>query len=146
MATWIRQRPPGWFVVVAAVLVIWGLLGCVAFYMHVTLGPAMDPAATDWDRAYYAALPGWFTPVYAAAVGGGLLGAIALLLRSKLALPLFLVSLIAVIVQFGYVFLGTDMLAHKGAGPTVPFPLFIAAVAAFQIWLAQFARQRGWIS
>ena len=145
MATYLRQRPPGWFIAVAVILVLWGLLGCYAFYMHVTLGAAMDPAATDWDRSYYAALPGWFTPVYAAAVGGGLLGAIALLFRSKLALPLFVISLVAVIVQFGYVFFGTDILAHKGAAATVPFPLFIAAVAAFQIWLAQLARRRGWI-
>jgi len=145
VATYLRQRPPGWFIAVAVVLALWGVLGCIAFYMHVKLGPAMDPAATDWDRAYYAALPGWFTPVYAAAVGGGLLGALALLFRSKLAQPLFVLSLIAVAVQFGYVFLGTDILAHKGAAVTVPFPLFIAAVAIFQIWLAQFARKRGWI-
>ena len=91
------------------------MLGCIAFYMHVKLGPGVDPNATDWDRAYYAALPGWFTAVYAAAVGGGLLGSLALLFRSKLALPLFVISLVAVIVQFGYVFAGTDMLAHKGA-------------------------------
>jgi hypothetical protein len=146
VATWIRQKPAGWFVAVAVLLVLWGLLGCVAFYMHVKFGPAIDPAATDWDRAYYAALPGWFTPVYAVAVGAGLLGAIALLLRSKLAQPLFLISLIAVIVQFGYVFLATDLLAHKGAATTVPFPSFIVAVAVFQIWLAQLARRRGWIS
>ena len=146
MATYLRQRPPGWFIAVAVLLALWGVLGCIAFYLHVKMGPAMDPAATDWDRAYYAALPGWFTPVYAAAVGGGLLGSIALLFRSKLALPLFVISLIAVIVQFGYVFLGTDMLAHKSAAATVPFPLFIAAVAVFQIWLARFARRLGWIS
>ncbi|WP_168355972.1 hypothetical protein [Sphingomonas gei] len=146
MATYLRQRPPGWFIAVAVLLALWGVLGCIALYMHVKFGAAMDPNATDWDRAYYAALPGWFTPVYAAAVGGGLLGSIALLFRSKLALPLFAISLIAVIVQFGYVFLGTDMLARKGAGATMPFPLFIAAVAVFQIWLARFARQRGWIS
>ncbi|MDV3457592.1 hypothetical protein RZN05_11405 [Sphingomonas sp. HF-S4] len=145
MATYLRQRPPGWFIAVAVVLVLWGLLGCAAFYMHVTLGAAMDPAATDWDRAYYAALPGWFDPVYAAAVGGGLLGSIALLLRSKFASLLYIVSLVAVIVQFGYVFLGTDMIAHKGAAITLPFPLFIAAVAVFQLWLTQFAGRRGWI-
>jgi hypothetical protein len=145
VATYLRQRPPGWFYIVAVVLVLWGLLGCMAFYMHVTLGAAMDPAATDWDRAYYAALPGWFDPVYAVAVGAGLLGALALLFRSKFALPLFIVSLAAVIVQFGYVFLGTDMLAHKGAAITVPFPLFIAAVAVFQIWFAQVSGRRGWI-
>ena len=146
MATYLRQRPPGWFIAVAIILALWGALGCIAFYMHVKLGPSVDPTATDWDRAYYAALPGWFNPVYAAAVFGGLLGSLALLFRSKFALPLFVISLAAVVIQFGYVFFGTDILAHKGAAMTVPFPVFIAAVAVFQIWLARFARHRGWIS
>ncbi|UZK66132.1 hypothetical protein [Sphingomonas sp. M1-B02] len=145
MASFLRQRPPAWFRIVAVILLLWGLMGAASVYLHVAYGADMDPKATDWDRAYYAALPGWFTPVYAVAVGGGLLGAIALLMGSRLAKPLFIVSLIAVVVQFGYVFLGTDMLARKGAAITVPFPLFIAAVAAAQVWLADLAQRRGWI-
>lgn len=146
MATYLRQKPAVWFTVLAVLLVLWGLAGCASFYVHVAYGPDIDPNATDWDRAYFAALPGWLTIVYAVAVGAGLLGSIALLFRSKLAQPLYIVSLIAVIVQFGYVFAATDILAHKGAAATVPFPLFIFVVAIFQIWLAAFARRRGWIS
>lgn len=145
MATNSSPGAPRWFIIVAVLLVLWGLLGCAALYMHVAYGASMDPAATEWDRNYYAALPGWFTPVYAVAVGGGLLGAVALLLRSAAAKWLFLLSLIAVIVQFGYVFGGTGLLAHKGAAMTVPFPAFIAAVAVFQLWLAHVAQRRGWI-
>ena len=146
MATYLRQKPAAWFMVVAVLLVLWGLAGCASFYVHVAYGPDIDPNATDWDRAYFAALPAWLNIVYAVAVGAGLLGSIALLLRSKLAQPLYLVSLIAVIVQFGYIFAATDLLAHKGAAATVPFPLFILVVAVFQIWLAGLARRRGWIS
>ncbi|RYD62474.1 MAG: hypothetical protein EOP58_13100 [Sphingomonadales bacterium] len=125
-------------------LIVWGLAGCAAFYAHVHYGPAIDPAATDWDRAYYAALPAWFTWDYAIAIGAGLLGSIALLARSKAAGLLYLVSLIAVLIQFGYVFFATDLLAHKGAAMTVPFPVFIIAMAALQIWLANYARDRNW--
>ncbi len=109
-------------------------------------GPKLDPEATEWDLAYHAALPVWFTPVYAVAVLGGLFGSIALLLRSRHATPLYIASLAGVIVQFGYVFLATGLLAHKGAAATVPFPLFIVAVAAVQIWLSRFAWRHGWIS
>jgi len=146
MAAYIRQKPASWFWVLSLLLVAWGLAGCAALYFHIAYGPRIDPAATDWDRAYYAALPGWFTPVYAIAVLGGLFGAVALVLRSKLAVLLFVASLVGVVVQFGYVFAGTDMLAHKGPLVTIPFPLFIAAVAAFEIWFAVQARRRGWIS
>lgn len=146
MASYIRQKPPGWFVAIAVLLVLWGLAGCASFYVHIAHGPDIDPKATDWDRAYFAALPGWLNIVYAVAVGGGLLGSIALLMRSKLATSLYILSLVAVIVQFGYIFAATDLIAHKGAATTVPFPLLIAAIAIFQIWFAKRAERRGWIS
>lgn len=146
MAAYIRQKPPGWFWLVALVLTLWGLMGCFALYLHITVGPKMDPHPTEWDIAYYKALPAWFTAVYCVSIFGGLLGSIALLMRSKLAHPLYIASLAGVIVQFGYVFLATDLIAHKGAAATVPFPLFIAVVAAFQIWFAVYAKRRGWIA
>jgi hypothetical protein len=146
MASYIRQKPASWFTIAAVLLMLWGLAGCMSLYMHIAYGPAIDPNATDWDRSYYDALPGWLTLVYAVAVGAGLLGSIALLTRSKSARPLYILSLAAVIVQFGYVFGATDLLGHKGAEATVPFPLFIAAMAAVQIWFASYAERRGWIS
>lgn len=139
-------KRPGWFIILVCVLILWGLAGCASFYMHVQYGPAMDPNATDWDRAYFAALPAWFNWDYAIAVGVGLLGSIALLARSRWSWLLYLVSLIAVLVQFGYVFFATDLLAHKGAAATVPFPLFIIAMAAVQLWAASYARDRNWIA
>lgn len=146
MATWIRQKPAGWFTAVAVLLVLWGLAGCASFYVHVAYGPDIDPKATDWDRAYFAALPAWLNLVYAVAVGAGLLGSIALLLRSKLAQPLYVVSLIAVVIQFGYIFLATDLAAHKGPATAYPFPALIFLIAVFQIWIEGLARRRGWIS
>lgn len=139
-------KRPGWFIILVAVLILWGLAGCAAFYAHVAYGPAIDPKATDWDRAYFAALPGWFVWDYAVAVGAGLLGSLAMLARKAVAQWLYALSLAAVLVQFGYVFLATDLIAHKGAAMTLPFPLFIVAMAAFQLWLAASARRRGWIS
>jgi hypothetical protein len=146
MAGFGRQSAPGWFTIVAALLVLWGMAGCASFYAHVAYGADMDPKATDWDRAYYAALPAWLNLVYLVAVAGGLLGSVALLLSSAWARPLAIASLGAVIVQFGYVFAATDLIAHKGAAATVPFPAVIAAIAMFQIWFAGLARRRGWIS
>ena len=145
MANTFQQKPPAWFRILSVVLVLWGLIGCVALYVHIAYGPAIDPNATDWDRAYYAAMPAWFTPVYCIAIFGGLLGAIALVARSALAKWPYLASLIAVLVQFGWVFFATDLLTHKGAAATVPFPTFIIVVAAFQLWLAGHAAKRGWI-
>ncbi|MCX8476047.1 MAG: hypothetical protein MT490_09650 [Sphingomonas sp.] len=145
MATYLRQKPAGWFTIVAVLLVLWGLAGCASFYAHLAYGPDIDPKATDWDRAFYASLPGWLNFVYAVAVGAGLLGSIALLLRSKFARPLYIASLIAVVVQFGYIFAATEIIAHKGVAVATGFPIFIAVVAIFQIWFAGYAQRRGWL-
>lgn len=144
MASRFVQKPPLWFYIVGGILLLWGLAGCWAFYLHVTKGAAMNPDATDWDRAYFAALPGWFAIDFAVAVGAGLLGSIALLLRSKWAMTLFWLSLIAVVIQFGYVFLATDIIAVKG-GSTAFFPALIFVIALFQIWISGIAKKRGWL-
>lgn len=140
------RRAPGWFRVVAVLLVIWGLAGCVACVQQIRLGAEALGPASDYDRALFAGLPGWYMPIYAVATSGGLLGAVALVARSRWAVPLYALSLAAVVVQFGYTFVATDLIAAKGAAETVPFPLFIAAVAAAATALSVRATRRGWIS
>lgn len=139
-------RPmPVWFRIVAIGLLVWGAAGCFACYQQFRLGAdAMGPADA-YQRALYAALPVWYNAVYAVAVGTGLLGALALLARSVLARPLFVISLVAVVVQFGWLFATTDILAHRGIG-TAAFPLVIAAIAVAAILLAGRARRQGWIA
>jgi hypothetical protein len=113
--------------------------------MQITLGAKAMGPVDDWSLNYYAALPKWYNYVYAVSVFGGLLGALALLLRERRAIILFWLSLIGVVVMFGYAFAATDLIAHKGAAATLPFPAFIAAVAIFQIWFAKKAASKGWI-
>lgn len=139
-------KRPGWFIILVAALILWGLAGCAALAGHVMFGAKMAAEAGEWDAAYFAALPGWFVWDYGVAVGAGLLGSLALLGRSQLATPIYWASLAAILIQFGYVFFATDLLAHKGAVATLPFPLFIIIMGVVQIWLANYASKRGWIS
>ncbi|MCU6454725.1 hypothetical protein LPN01_11620 [Sphingomonas sp. A2-49] len=142
----LRQPVPTWFRIVAVVLLIWGAVGVFACVQQLRLGAEAMGPADAYYRRLYASFPGWYNPVYAVATGAGLFAALALLARSALAGPLYVLSLIAVIVQFGWLFAATDLIAVRGAAQVVPFPVFIAAVAAFGVWLAQRARRRGWIA
>ena len=140
-----RGAVPMWYWIITVLLVLWGIMGCYAFYLHMTLGADAMPGATDYDRVLYGTLPDWYHWTYGVAVISGLLGALALIARSGLAQAVFLISLIAVLVQFGWLFATSDIIAAKGAAATVPFPLFIAGVAAFSVWFAGFASGRGWL-
>lgn len=135
---------PLWFRIVVMLLVLWGAMGVFACIQQFRLGAEAMGAATDYDRALYASLPVWYNAVYAVATGCGLIGALALFFRSVLAIPLLVISLVAIVVQFGWLFATTDMIAVKGVWTTY-FPLFIFAVAVFALWLARLARRRGWI-
>lgn len=141
-------RPPLWFWAIGVVLLLWGLIGCFAAYTQITTGPEAwgDPANAEYNRQLYASLPAWFNWVYALAVGSAAVGALALALRRAVARPIFILSAIAVVIQFGYSFLATDLIAHKGVAMTVPFPLFILAVAVFSVWFAGLSQRRGWLS
>ena len=138
-------RSPAWFKVVAVILLLWGLLGCFACLQQLRLGAEAMGPASDYDRALYASLPVWYNPCYVVAVLSGAGGAAALLARSRTAVPLAVVALVTVIVMFGWIFLATDLIAHKGVATAVTFPVVVALIAAFQLWLSRLAAARGWI-
>ena len=133
---------PRWFMPLAILLVLWSLIGCAACFMQVVTGNV--PGAAPEDLALVRAMPLWFNLDYVIATLASLAGAVALVTKSRVALPLFVISSIAVVLQFGYVFAATDSLARKGASAAA-LPIVIIAIALFEIWLASRARRRGWL-
>jgi len=128
-----NTSPPASFWIISVLLLLWSLMGDAAYLMQVT-ADLDQMATTDPETArIFAAMPTWVWSAYAIAVWVGTLGVVALLLRRRVAVPLFIVSLIGVIVQFGYTFAGTDILARKGASTAI-FPLVIIAIGLFEIW------------
>ncbi len=141
----IVRRTPSWFKVVGWLLVLWGIAGIYAFYSYAAMSQDALAAMADYDRRMYLVRPGWFDWVYGAATWGGLIGAVLLLAGKRHAAVAFAVSLLAVAVQFAWVFAATDLIAVKGASATLPFPLVIFAIALAQLALARHGIVRGWL-
>jgi uncharacterized membrane protein YhdT len=93
---------PTWFWVAAALALMFEAAGCFMYLAQVSADRATLPLD---QRAMWDATPTWMVTAYAIAVWVGLAGAALLLMRRKLAVPLLLVSLLAVIVQFSGLFL-----------------------------------------
>lgn len=122
---------PRSFLATGIVLLLWNLMGMAAFITQYSADLTRLAKTDPYTANIFATMPGWAWAAYAIAVGAGTLGATLLLLRKAAAAPLFLLSIIGVIVQFGYSFLHTDLLAVKGITAAL-FPAVILIVAIFQ--------------
>lgn len=141
----ITAKPPAWFWVVGVIFLLWGGAGLHAFYTQLTtpydaMVAQMGKLAADCIKG----MPHWLWWVYGAAVWSGILGTVALLLRRSWALPLYLVSLVAVLIQFGHSFLIQKIHQIMGPGAAL-FPAFIIAMAAIQLWFAWRAKAKAWL-
>lgn len=140
----LASKPGRGFWIISVVALVWNLLGIMSYVMQVSMTPEQLAEMQDAERLLYSGIPAWVTGAYAIGVFGGTLGSIALLLRKAWAVPVFIVSLVAIVVQMGHALLMTD--AVEVLGPTAAImPLVITAVAAFLVWYALSARKKGWL-
>ncbi len=138
------RRPPTWYWFVAGLALVWMLFGLYALYLDPAISQASRATMSEAQLRLIDARPGWFIGIYAVAIISGLLGAIGLLLRKGWSVPMFGLSLLAVIVQFGYLYLVLDAIGILGAAEAIPFPLVIFAIGVALLWFATYARRRGW--
>jgi hypothetical protein len=132
---------PGWFYAVAAVALLFEAFGCFMYIAQVTA----DRMALPLDqRAMWDATPAWMIAAYAIAVWAGLAGAVLLLMRRKLAMPLLLVSLIAVVVQFSGLFL-VPQLRQTLPDTALAGPIALIVCCYLIFLFARLAHKRGWL-
>jgi hypothetical protein len=135
------QALAGWYWVGAAAALLFMLLGCAIYAMHVYTDPATLPLD---QRVMFEAEPAWVTTMLGLASIVGALGAIMLLLRRKAAVPLLLVSLIVAVIWFAGLMTAPrlrDLLSTAEIATLV-----IALALAWTIfWFARHSRQRGWL-
>ncbi|TCO37267.1 hypothetical protein [Dokdonella fugitiva] len=139
------MNTPAWFKFVAVLALLWNLLGCIAFFSDLRLSPEDLAKLPEAQQALYAARLGWAVAATAMAVFGGALGSIGLLLRKKWALPVFVLSLLGIIVQDMGLFVLADGL--RLAGPVaVVMQAVVLAVGIGLVLLSRKGIACGWLS
>jgi len=137
------SKPAMWFWVAAVILLLWNLMGLMAFGYDGMMSAEALAALPDDQQALYAARPAWVVFGFAVAVFAGTAGAIALLMRRGIAGPLFIASLVGVLVQNSW-FLVDDVLGVMGPSAVV-MPLLIIGSLVGGILLVRNASSRGWL-
>lgn len=132
-----RVATPWWFWVISALALLWNLMGVGAYISDSMM--SYEDMVTNYGQVLAdaaAAQPAWVTAAYALAVFGGALGCLLLLLRKKVALWPLLLSLLAVIVQQGYMWLGSGVMNEVPTGNKVMY-ITIPIIAIFLVWFAK---------
>ena len=139
------NKPATWFWIVSAIALVWNLMGAIAYIAHVMITPEAIQALPEAEQALYHSKPAWATAAFAFAVWGGTVGCILLLLRKKIATPVFTLSLLGVLVQMYHSFFVIDSMAVYGPGGMI-MPIMVILIGIFLIWFSRNATNRGWIS
>jgi uncharacterized protein YjeT (DUF2065 family) len=144
MATTYSERVPTWFWVAAGLVLVWEAMGCYAYITQVSMTAEQLAALPEGQRQLFNTMPDWVTAAYGIATWGGLLAAILLLMRKRWATAMFAVSLVALLVQFGWSFLIAD--AGTVVGPSAyGLPAFIIVAGVALLWFSSNAAKRGWL-
>lgn len=136
-------KVPTWFWIVAGLALLWNLMGMMAFLSTASmtdLDIAQLPAA---EQEIYRNTPFWATLAFAIAVLAGVFGSIGLLMRKSWAKPVFIVSLIGVLVQHFHGFVLANGLEIYGAERLI-MPGVVLVIAALLIWLASVVQKKVW--
>lgn len=138
-------KVPRSFWVISILALAWMVLGVVAWTLDFMLDEQGLAQMSEAQRQLHESRPQWLFAIYAVAIFSGLLGAIGLLLRRRWCIALFALSLLAIVIQFGYTFLGMDAIQLLGAGKALPFPLVIFAIGVALLWFASRAKRLGYL-
>ena len=134
----VRERAPAHLWVVGIVALLWNGFGAYDYFMTRTQGAAyvesmMPGIDANKLMAYIDSFPLWASAGWGLGVWGGLLGAVLLLMRHRLAVPVFGLSLIGAIVGIGYQLMRPldvpDM--HTGFNAVVPYLIILIAALLF---------------
>lgn len=137
-----KQTPMSHWLISGAAL-IWNLLG-LKIYVDTVSATTEDLAQiyNDEEVRFIESVPVWATSAHAIAVTAAVIGCLLLLFRRSLALPLFIVSLVALIVQDIHSFVLNDVTAVFGMIPAY-IQGTVLAVAIALIFYTRRLSQRG---
>ena len=134
-----RAKKTPWHLwVIGAVSLLWNAFGCFDFTMTATRNAAYLEPYPQEMLDYWFAMPLWVWALWVIGVFGGLFASILLLLRRKLAFPLFAASFLAAAISMLVGTLDTDAPRMEGAGVMSAVIVIIAALfVAYAWWMSR---------
>ncbi len=123
---------------------VWNGLGIMAFLKQVNMNEQSLNTIPEAQRILYTNVPLGVTVAFAIAYSGGALGCFALLMRKKWAQPIFVISLLAILVQMTYqLFISKALEVYGPTGVIMPIVLILIGIGL--VWFSKKAMSKGWL-
>jgi hypothetical protein len=132
------NKPPFWYWLITIIALIWNGLGVDGYLGQAYNTERYRSAYTQEQLDLAASMPSWVMGAFAIAVFSAIIGVIALFLRKKWAIPLFGISLVAVVAQMGFSLI-------KGYSDHIGMTISIIVFAIFLFWFSRHSASKGWI-
>ena len=134
------------FWIIGGAALVWNLIGLLFYVSEVTATPgAMVEGFSQAQIDFLIGKPIWATAAFAIAVNAGVLGSLFLLLRKAWAVPMFVLSLIGVLVQNVHAFGLANGLEIWGANALI-LPALVVIMSLALLLYSHSTKKRGWIS
>lgn len=126
-----RIQAPWHLWVIGALALLWNAMGALDYFLSQSKNEAYMEMFTPEQLEFFYNFPSWSIAMWPIAVWGGALGCIFLLLRNKLAVCVFLVSLICMALNTIYIYAFTNGMEVMGDPFEIAFNAAIFLVAVF---------------
>ncbi|MEP5341437.1 MAG: hypothetical protein ABJL44_11975 [Algibacter sp.] len=133
------NKPPIWYWIISVIALIWNGLGVDGYLGQAYNTARYQSSFSAEDLEIASNMPAWIMGAFAIAVFAGVIGAIGLLVRKKWATPFWIISLIAVVLQMGYV-LVNGYVSH------MVMTIMIIVFAILFLWFSRYAQAKRWVS
>ncbi|MFY0714386.1 hypothetical protein J1D01_11950 [Seonamhaeicola sp. NFXS20] len=132
-------KPPFWFWIISVIALVWNGMGVNAYLQQAYNTESYRAMYSKEQLEIAANMPVWVTAAFAIAVFSGALASIGLLLRKSWSVKLWILSLIAVIIQMGYILINNYV-------SSMVMTLMIILFAFLFVWFARKSKAKGWLS
>jgi hypothetical protein len=143
--TTFRNKPPIWFWILSVLALIWNAMGVNQYLQQAYNTESFRVLYTSEQLTLMDSTPAWATASFAIAVFSSVLACVLLLLRKKLAKTVFLIALIAIVVQMTH-----GLLIAKSYEVTSAFQtsmaIIVLVVGLLLYLFAKRSTKKGWLN
>lgn len=141
------NKPGKGLMIIGILGLLWNLIGVFFwmaenFMMTEEVKAALPPERLELMES----APSWGVIVYGIATIGGVLACIMLLMRKKLAVLLFLISLLCIVIQMGYGMFFMKWGDVLGPVDAYVMPFIVIIIGVFLYMYSKKAAAKGWLN